>query len=151
MGGFDGVTRFHIQLMPHIFEHLVVLLVHRAIEYRNLRHPILLRDVHRMPGKVECLVLGQEELFLEVLALHRAVQLEQHALAFLWVLADFVIDTQVVAVVILVQRVTFNVQVTRFKGGHRRISSTSQIGDARCCRADARAGAALDDGFDVRE
>ena len=50
--------------MPHILEHLVVLLVHRTIQHGDLWHPVLLRDVHRMPGKVECLVLGQEELFL---------------------------------------------------------------------------------------
>ncbi len=104
-----------------------------------------------MPGKVEGLILGQKELLLELLALYRAVHLEEHSLAFLWILADLVVDAQVVAVVVLVERVAFDVQVTRFKGGHRHFSSTSQVTDPGFGRADACAGAALDDGFDVRE
>ncbi|MNH34906.1 hypothetical protein D3C79_955400 [compost metagenome] len=65
------------------------------------------------------------------------------------ILADFIVEVHVVADIVRCQRMTLNVQVTWLKLCHGRLSL--QVGNTRCCRADARAGGALDDRFDIRE
>ncbi|MNY67416.1 hypothetical protein D3C86_2050010 [compost metagenome] len=72
-----------------------------------------------------------------------------HAFAFLGILKDFIVETQVVADVVLIQRMALDVQMSGFERCHCRLSS--QISNAGFLGADPGTGRALNDSFDVRE
>ncbi|MNG13076.1 hypothetical protein D3C84_967300 [compost metagenome] len=75
-----------------------------------------------MAGEVEGLVLGQEERLVQGLVLDGAMHPERHARALLAVLIDLVVDAQVVAEIVLVQRMALHVQVSGFEHGHKQLS-----------------------------
>ncbi|MNR39501.1 hypothetical protein D3C85_1577160 [compost metagenome] len=74
---------------------------------------------------------------------------ELNAFFALGVLADFIVEVQVVADIIRGQCMTLDVQVAWLKLCHRRLSL--QVSNARLGRTDTGTGLALDNRFDVRE